>query len=333
MSSRKQPSSRGWVVPIMVTVISLAVTLTFVLFGGFVIDNFNYFSYRPDGTIESFVTSAGMSDKGKFFFYASQPTLENAEGFNMKCGRVEAQTAILGCYAGQKIHIYDVNDTRLTGIRETTAAHEMLHAAYGRLGPKDKQGVNRLLGAELDRLSADKDFVSRMDFYDRTEPGEKFNELHSIIGTEIGTINPVLETYYKRYFTDRSKVVALHTRYKSVFDELKARADELIRRLAVIDAVIKSDKTTYNGEAAALEKDIADFNAKAASGGFGSQAEFSAERRRLVAWVDRLESLKTKINSSVQEYNRLVSELNGISTQTKDLNKSIDSSLASPPSL
>jgi hypothetical protein len=333
MSNRKQPSSRGWIGSLVATVISLAVALSLFSFSGFLSDNFNYYSYRPDATIESFVTDTGMNDRGKFFFYTSQPELENAEDFNKMCGRAEEETAILGCYTGQKIYIYDIKDARLTGIRPTTAAHEMLHAAYVRLRTSEKEDVNRLLEAEYDKLRSDKELEARMAFYDRTEPGERNNELHSVIATEVRSISPELETYYQRYFTDRSKVVALHAQYASLFDELQAQAGELNRQIAGLDASIKSDTTAYNEEADALKDDIRNFNDRAQSGGFSSQSEFNFERRRMVLRVSSLESLRTKINSSIEEYNRLVTELNGIATQTDDLNRSMDSTLAAPPSL
>ena len=36
-------------------------------------------------------------------------------------------------------YIYNVNDERLNGLKEVTAAHEMLHAAYERLPESDKK--------------------------------------------------------------------------------------------------------------------------------------------------------------------------------------------------
>ncbi len=333
MLSRKQPSSRGWIGSIAVAAILLVAAFGVVSNIRFFTDNFNYYSYRPDTTIESFVLRAGMSEKGKFFFYASQPALETAQSFNTKCGRTEEKTAILGCYTGQKIYIYDIRDERLTGVRATTAAHEMLHAAYDRLTVSKKEEVNRLLEAEYNALKDDQELKNRMDFYNRTQPGERNNELHSIIATEISTINPELENYYRQYFTDRSSVVALHNEYESVFTALQNRADELKRQIDLLDAVVKDDTATYNQEADAITDDVRAFNQKAQQGEFSSQSEFNIERQRLVSRADLLDNLRAKINTATQDYNRLVTELNGIATQTEDLNRSIDSSLAPAPNL
>ncbi len=77
--------------------------------------------------------------------------------------------AILGCYVTQRIYIYDVKDAKLDGIREVTAAHEMLHAAYERMSSSEQTKVNALLEVEYEKLRNDKDLAERMAFYARTE--------------------------------------------------------------------------------------------------------------------------------------------------------------------
>lgn len=47
------------------------------------------------------------------------------------------------------------------------------------------------------RKNSDAEFSKRMDYYKRNQPGEEYNELHSIIGTEFADISPQLEDYYK----------------------------------------------------------------------------------------------------------------------------------------
>jgi chromosome segregation ATPase len=209
----------------------------------------------------------------------------------------------------------------------------MLHAAYRRLSASDRQEVDRLLEAEYAALKSDKDLAERMAFYERTEPGERDNELHSVIGVEVSKISPELENYYKRYFVDRSKVVTLYQQYDSVFESLKARANELNEQINRLSTVINDSTKAYNAEAAAVERAINSFNTKAKQGDFGSQAEFSAERQRLFARTTALENLRAEINSNVTKYNELVVELNGIATETEELNRSLDSTLAPPPSL
>jgi hypothetical protein len=300
----------------------------------YVVDQVNVWQYQPTLPVEQLVDRSGMNDQGKFYFYASTPTLESTQVFNDKCGgHREESTAILGCYAAQKIYIYNVTDARLDGIREVTAAHEMLHAVYERMNEDERQKVNALLEAEYSKLKNDKNLSERMAFYAKTEPGQRDNELHSVIGTEVASISKGLEEHYKKYFTDRQKVVALHTKYATVFSDLQMRSDELINELKALGNTIEEDTITYNNAVGQLDRDIEAFNARANSGGFTSQAQFNAERSNLMSRVSALDSLRDKINTNVAKYESLREELTSIASTSDALNKSIDSSLAPAPSI
>ncbi len=299
----------------------------------FFIDQFTLLSYAPSTMVTDLAERAGMSEGGVRLFYVSQPSIEDAQRFNQDCGRKEAAVAILGCYDGRNIFIYNVTDPRLDGIREVTAAHEMLHAAYVRLNGSEKARINALIETEFTRLKTDKDLAERMAFYARTEPGERDNELHSVIGTEVASVSPELEKYYERYFTSRKLVVALHQKYSSVFADLQARGDVISAQLTRLSQEIQAESAAYNSGVATLNSDIAAFNARAHSGGFGSEAEFQRERAGLLARITQLDAQRDAINNKVAQYNALQQELAGIASQSAALNDSIDSTLAPPPSL
>jgi chromosome segregation ATPase len=172
-----------------------------------------------------------------------------------------------------------------------------------------------------------------MKFYERTEPGQRDNELHSLIGTEVRDIGDELEQYYKKYFADRSKVVALHEKYESVFAQLQEKADTLTSKLNALSASIETDTGKFNEQAKQFESDKESFRQRANGGGFDSQAQFDSERATLLARADELIAFRASIEKDIQTYNRLASELNKLSVQAADLNKSINSSLAPVPSL
>lgn len=311
-----------------------------VVIAGFVFANFQYvrdsieyYQYTPASEVASLAEAAGMSERGKFLFYASHPSLNDAASFNQQCGDPDTSTAILGCYNGSRIYIYDITDPRLEGVRPTTAAHEMLHAAYQRLDSKEKMRVNSLLETEYSRIKNDEELASRMAFYEQTQPGERDNELHSIIGTEIGEISAELEAHYSRYFSSRAKVVAEHESYRLVFDQLKTHAAELKEQIDQMKVEIEQQKAAYETKSKSVEADITAFNNKASSGGFENQASFVRERQALLAQTAELDALRAEINTSVNEYNALVTELNGIVIETNTLNRSLDSSVEPAPSL
>lgn len=318
---------------IVVAAMSILAALLIFANRQFVIDQVTVWQYQPSSQIAGLASRSSMNNTGKFYFYASRPVVEDAQPFNQDCGRKEASTAILGCYNGQNIFIYNVTNAQLDGIKEVTAAHEMLHAAYARMGSAEKKTVDTLLEAEYEKLKANKEIAERFAFYARTEPGERDNELHSVIGTEVASINPTLEEHYKKYFTDRSKVVILHDKYASVFARLQAKSDALSAKLTALGNQIERETKDYNTAVATLNADINDFNRRANSGGFSSKSDFDSERASLMARAASLDATRQTINGEIAQYNALREELKSVASQSETLNRSIDSSLSPAPSL
>jgi len=328
-----QPKKRGHIKALIVALLCLVVAVALFWNRQYIVDQLAVWQYQPSEEIASLVERSGMDNAGEFYFYASHPQLQNATDFNQTCERKEEATAILGCYNGQYIYIYNVTDAQLDGIREVTAAHEMLHAAYMRLSDPEKQRVNDLIDAEYEKLQSNKELAERLAFYDRTEPGERYNELHSIIGTEVGTVGDELETYYGQYFDDRSKTVKLHEQYASVFRELQQRSEQISQQLTTLGDEIERDSAAYNTAVSQFNAAVEDFNNRADNGEFASQAAFDAERATLIARGEALESQREAINIKVAQYEELRAELIGIAGESEALNRSLDSSLAPAPSL
>lgn len=298
----------------------------------FVLDQIGVWEYQPSADISSIEQRAGLGGKGRFYFYASHPQVDTAADFNINCQRREAKSAILGCYNNKNIYIYNVTNAQLDGIEEVTAAHEMLHAAWDRMSDQDRAAVSGLLEAQYATIN-DPALKARMAYYDRTEPGEHDNELHSIIGTEVASISPALEKYYSQYFSDRSKVTTLHTSYDSVFTQLSQESDALYAELGALSTKIDTDKAKYESDISKLSSDIATFNQKANSGGFTSTADFNNQRAALSARSSALDSERAAINVEIKTYNDKNTQYQALIVQSEALNKSIDSSVAPAPSL
>jgi len=278
-------------------------------------------------------TTANMSDHGRFYFYASRPEINDREAFNHNCKAASEQTVVLGCYASQRIYVFDITDQRLAGIKEVTAAHEMLHAAYDRLSKSEKDRVHRLLEAELESIN-DKRIRDLIAIYDQTEPGERLNELHSILATEMTKLSSELETYYQQYFIDRSSVVALSKQYESVFSSIKEQQASLLAELNDLAAKITANSENYNRDATRLNADIAAFNQRANNDGYTSQAAFNADRQILVDRQNQIANDRESINASIAAYNEKREVLQGLNGQAQELNQSINSNSLEPsPSL
>lgn len=318
---------------LIISLIAVIVTGWLVLNRQFVVDQLSVWQYQPTSAVASLATRDTMSSQGRFIFYASQPAIQDSQSFNQSCTRKEQSTAILGCYDGRRIYIYNVTNAQLDGIQEVTAAHEMLHAAYQRMSSNEKTQVDGLLEAEYAKLKDNKDMAERLAFYARTEPGERDNELHSVIGTEVAEISPALEAHYKKYFSDRQAVVALHTKYDSVFTDIQTRSAQLSAQLTSLGATIEQNSTDYNAGVAQLNQDIATFNSRAANNGFSSQYEFNTARAALVARANDLNTQRDRINSDVARYNAMRDQLSQLAVQSDSLNRSIDSNLSPAPNI
>jgi len=290
-------------------------------------------TFQPSSELTGIVAKTGLNDRGSFYLYASQPKLESSSDFNSYCTRVENVTSILGCYNKKRIYVYNVKDSKLDGVREVTIAHEALHAIYDRLSVAEKAKIDKLLESEYTKLKSDEGLTSRMAFYERNESGQFDNELHSVLGTEVGSISPELENYYKQYFSDRQKIIALNQKYLGVFKALSESAEQISNQITALANQITSETSEYNEAASNLSSQITNFNVRANNGGFLTLAQFNNERAMLVAQINNLERRRTEINSNISSYDSLIKQYNSIATETTKLYNSLDSSLATAPSI
>ena len=299
-----------------------------------VLDAINVWTYHPSADVAAIEQRTDMTPKGQFIFYATKPEISDAANFNKECPRQEVGNPILGCYTtADRIYIYNLTDAQLDGMKEVTAAHEMLHAVWQRTSDSDKKRIGALITAAYNKLD-NPELKARMDYYQRTEPGEFVNELHSILGTEISNLGPDLESYYSQYF-NRADVLALHDRYNNFYTGLSSQASDLYNQMKTLGASIDARSAAYNQEASQLSADITNFNNRANSGGFTSENQFNSERAALVTRSNQLDAERTAINADINTYNQYYNQYQAIAAQIQTLNNSMDSyqSLQKAPSV
>jgi hypothetical protein len=282
--------------------------------------------FTPDGTVEGFADRTGMSTRGRAVYYASHPTVEPTEGFNTICGYGDTDAIVLGCYDGTTIYISDVENAQLDGIRDVTAAHEMLHAAWQRMTPEEQDRIGTLLEEEYATLPADGAVAQKLGLYDEGGIGTRINELHSIIGTEVADLSPELEAHYAAYFDDRSKVVALNAQYEQVFTDLQNQAEQLSAQIESMYADITARLDRYDADLALLDADIDAFNAKNSAYGYSDdEAGYDRDRAALEARAAELETRADQINADIDSYQSLQAQLAQLTANADALNDSIDS--------
>lgn len=292
------------------------------------VDQMRVWSYEPTAEIVSLASRSGLSDEGNFYFYVAHPKLESVDEFNDKCQQREQSNPILGCYIGgsgvESIHILDIVNQELDGIKEVTAAHEMLHVVYARTTSTEKARLANLLEEAYKRVETD-NLRQRMEYYERHEPGSRTNELHSILATEFSGLGPELESYYSKYFTDRQKIVDLHQGYNQKFEALENEREELMAGLEARLKDIESRRDEYEAKVAELNQKIALFNQRAASGYFALEQDFQIAKSQLSGEVLSANQLRDQIRQDVDRYNQDVAKVNELGAKINQMTSSMSS--------
>jgi len=330
---RQNHKKTGIISSLVISSVLILTALFLILNRQNITDQITVWQYHPTVEISSLVDRAGMNDNGKFYYLASQPKLDATSDFNKECDRIENDTSILGCYSSLRIYIYDVTDQQLDGVREVTATHETLHAIYARMSDGEKSQVDSLIETEYNKLKNDQDFADLMAFYARTEPGQRDNELHSIIGTEVAAISPELEAHYSKYFTNRQKVISLNAKYSGAFKQLKSRADALLSQYNALSTDIASRLEQYNANVASWNNDVADFNQKVENRQFTTQGQIDSLWNSLSRRSKDLTATRASLESDISKRNSILTEYNSIASESKKLYNIIDSTLAPAPSV
>jgi uncharacterized protein YaaR (DUF327 family) len=291
-------------------------------------DDIKLYNYHPDAVVRALASQTTMTPFGRHLFYVNHPQIRESASFNISCQAHSEKTIGLGCYHNNQagIFLYHVTDSRLDGVEQVTAAHEMLHAAYDRLNAADKKQVNGWLMDYYQNGLQDQRIKDTIAAYKQSEPTEVVNEMHSVFGTEATKLPPQLENYYKRYFTDRNIVLAEGQRYQQEFTSrenavaqddsslksYKQQIDTNNSRLAAMQAEIKQKQSKLDQER--NSSDIAAYNA--------GVPDFNAE-------IDSYNSLAAATSQLINEYNDLVKVRNSLAGEVNQLAQAISSQ---PPS-
>lgn len=286
-----------------------------------------YWQYDPTPAIAGYATRAGMSEHGRFLFYASTPRVLPDGEFDRVCAGVEVGIGVLGCYtlADGRIYLFDITNVDLDEFEVVVAAHEMLHAAWSRLSEDEQAALVEPLEEAFATVPADSELIERIAAYEAADPESRIPELYAIIGTELATIPDELEVHYARYFDDRAQVVALWKQVEAIFLELEAELERLSGELERLFAEIEAEQAAAEKAAAALEDDISAFNARASRpGGYVSQAAFQRDRQALLNRQAALTRSVDATNAKIDTYNALVEEFTALNEQAEALGKDLN---------
>lgn len=309
----------------------LGAALSFLVIWNFqaILDWWYLRGYVAPSQVSALADETTMTPEARKLFYVNHPQILTASSFATYCQVGAEKTIILGCYQGgdHGIYLYKVTDARLSGVIETTAAHEMLHAAYARLSPSKKASIDAALENYYEHDLTDERIKQTIDAYRSSEPTELLNEMHSIFATEIASLPSGLESHYKAYFSNRGAVVAIAARYQS---EFTSRRDQT----AAYDTQLSALKTQIDAHQASLKVARGQLDALYAKMQRLRQSGDSAAYNALVdgynAQANTYNALIATTKSEIQNYNDIVEKRNAVAFEERSLAQALSSQPVAP---
>lgn len=294
----------------------------------FIFDYARLRNYTPSASVQRLASDSTLNDKSRKVFYVNRPEIQDKAAFKTDCPNGGGEkTIVLGCYHGDQngIYLLQVQDKRLDGVLQVTAAHELLHAQYDRLSSKQKQEVDRMLLDYFRNQLQDERIKETIEGYRKSEPNELVNEMHSIFATEIRTLPPQLENYYKQYFDNRSQIVSFAEQYQA---EFTSRQDAIKRD----DAILADLKQKITAAEASLEAQQQQINrhqqALLSLQRSGNVQGYNAGVPAYNAAVDEYNRQVNDIKSFVSQYNELVAARNQIASEIAELSGALNTDAA-----
>lgn len=300
--------------------------LLLILLGGLVFrqeisDWLRLRGYTPPAEVAALADRTTMVDSSRRLFYVHHPLIADKSTFNEHC-RENEQTIVLGCFVSREgIYLLDVTDERLSGVEEVTAAHELLHAAYERLSESERRNIDSLLHAAYGNVTNPR-VRETVELYTQQDASVVPNELHSILGTEVRDLPAELETYYRRYFSDRLKIVGYSDQYEQAFTERRDQIKAFDAQLASLKAQIEGLQSDLQARDAELKSQRARMNDLRNS---GQTAAYNAEVPSYNAKVNRFNRDIDTLTDLIATYNDIVLQRNAVASEEAELVEAIDS--------
>jgi hypothetical protein len=215
----------------------------------------------PSAEVVKLADAAMLTDRARELFYASRPVIDpDRATLDKHCRGPASKTSVeLGCYTPDgRIYILKIVDRDLKSQMTVIAAHEVLHAAYAAISASE----TGTLTAHLESLAKQIDDVqlqAALKDYSQIEPGQRANELHSILGTEYAALTPYLEQHYLQYFKQRDVIVAAARQFRRLLTDAQKKVNDLQNRLTSLRKAMNDEKKS--GNIKAYNSDVDRYNA------------------------------------------------------------------------
>lgn len=277
-------------------------------------------NYSAPAEVAKIADKTTMNAGSRRVFYANHPELEDSQNLRSNCQQDEI-TIVLGCYvSGKGIFLFKVTDPRLDGIKEVTGAHELLHAQYDRLSSKEQTRVNDMLSAAFATVTNQR-IKDTVEQYRKKDPSIVNNELHSILATEVRNLPPELEEYYKRFFDNRSAIVAFSEQYESEFSSRQVKVKDYDAQLISLKAKIEQNQEALNNDSSTIQGMRSQLDQQIAANDY---AAYNAGVDTFNKRVNSYNRLAKDTSALIEQYNSVVIARNTLAVEVNDLAKAID---------
>lgn len=313
-------SKKKLIVVLIIFFLSLGLVLFYLLNKTAVEDWFKGIGYNPTPAMLEVKNSLGLTTDGERIFAATHPLLASREDFNESCESHDEDVSVLGCYTDDRIFVYNVENENLQGIRESTSAHELLHAVWHRLSGLEKSELKAILEETYNNHPEMKETVESYPVVEQL--GEKYVRL----ATQVKKLPETLEAHYAKYFKDQDKVVDYYDSYIAPFNELAETISKLKTELETLDDDITKRTADLDARISAFDKAVEEFNSCAETAGcFANEWSFRSRRNELVLEQQILNTDNDVLNGLIDAYNKKVEEYNKNVLRSAELQNEINS--------
>lgn len=305
---------------IVTSVILLGLLIFFLLNKTAVIDTFKGIGYNPTPAMLEVKNSLKLTTDGDRIFRATHAILASRDDFNSSCESHDEAVSVLGCYTGDRIYIYNVEDSSLNGIRESTSAHELLHAVWTRLSGLERSELVPLLEETYEKHP---EMQETIESYDEVE---RIGELYVRLATQVKDLPAELELHYAKYFEDQNLIADFYISYITPFNELTEQITTLKKELDSLEKEIASRSSALDAKLKDFDTKVDEFNRCADTAGcFTSNYAFTSRRSELVSEQQSINVENTAINALIDTYNKKADAYNSSITRSSDLQNLINS--------
>ena len=279
-------------------------------------------TYRPPAIVAQLASEDTMTSYARNLFYLNRPAIEGKSAFAANCPSGGNQTHVIGCYhdGDNGIFLLKVTDPRLNGIIPVTAAYEMLHSGYARLSGSERSSLDDQMWQFYLHNNLGSEIKAQMASYAATEPGMRYDELYSVLGTEVANLPPQLESHYRMYFTNRALIVATYMKYQAAFNSREAQIAAYNSQLSSLMGQITRNKNQLSVMQTSINQQQNTLDA------YKANANYQAYNAGVVQYnllVDQYNSLVDSTRSEISQYNIIVNESNALALEEKQLVEAI----------